>query len=150
MKRNIKKQSISFKFVLALFSSNLVLFIILTTPSDELSCHQQNKNQEKYLRQGYVSVKVTADLKTEFIPNRPVKITNLHRDFQIQHAFILKELASANENNLFDSTISSKNYLIEVKKNDFAIIAQAKNLQIFSHQANIKVFPRKKNYEIRF
>lgn len=124
--------------------SNLFLFYLMSDSQNEIKSSCSNTHYE---RKGYVSLKVSANLKTKLTLNYPVKITNKQRSFVVEEAFILEKYIS---NNPYNEHINQKvDYLIEIKEEDFALVSQSKSLEIYSHNSNINI-KRSKSHEVNF
>jgi hypothetical protein len=144
LKKNTSKASDRIKFSVILLMSNLLLFYLLSDSQNQIKTSCSNTYYE---RKGYVSLKVSANLKTKLTLKYPVKITNKQRSFVVKDVFILEQYVN---NNPYSEHLNKEvEYLIEIKEEDFLLVSQSDRLEIYSHNSNINLKSRK-THEINF
>lgn len=101
---------------------------------------------QKYIRKGYITLKVKASLKTKFDTTRPVTITDKYHREIIRNVFIIEKIVSQHDD-LLDPVKSQ--YIIEIKQNDFQKLSRMGEKFIYPYQLK---FPKvtRSSYEILF
>lgn len=139
------------KLLAILLLSNICIYL-LSTGSDTNYLPQEQNLQRK---QDYIVLKITADLKTNFEPNRPISITNSRRSKLIPYAVLLDETNNENQN-ITDLAMGKKNtnakfLTIYVHKKYINFLLKDKDLIILPFKSDIQITKyNRRNYEVTY
>lgn len=127
-------------FVLILSNASMALFM---SGNEQLNKPQR---PQQYVREGYITLKVKAVLKTKLETSVPVTITDKKHNFIIRDAFILEKISTPH-----DDLIEQINtqYIIEIKQSDFPKLSLMSEKYIYPYQLTFPKFNRS-TYEILF
>ena len=134
--------SLKFKFLFVLILSNASLALILTGSEES----RPNTDVHKYVREGYITLKINAELKTNLEMNLPVTITDKHHLNVIRDVFILQKVEKQHEDLI---GVSKTEFLVEIKHKDFQLLSTLKDIYIYPYQLKFK-HKKRKSHEIYF
>lgn len=135
-------KSIKLKFLFVLILSNASMGLFLTGQEQQFT----PLAPLQYVREGYITLKVKASLKTKLDTTRPVTITDKHHKHVVRDAFIIERIVSQHED-LLDPV--SSQYIIEIKQSDFPKLSRMSEKFIYPYQLKFPKGPRRL-YEILF
>lgn len=134
--------SLKLNIFILLFLSNSSTYMLSSNSPIPV---QKKLNTNKIERVDYITMRIQAELKTEFNTQKPVILVDKGHQTIIKNVFLL------NQENKEDEFLESKtHYIVEIPNEKYALVSRMKKIEILPFNIEIKRKNKRKNYEVTF